>query len=175
MPDQKRARILRSAIELLYFGYRNFTEGPDRILEKRGLNRAHHRILYFVGQNPGLSVNALLAILNVSKQALNPPLRQLIEMRLINSNKAAHDGRLRLLSLSEKGSKLERRLSETQIRQLADVFAEAGFTIRTQLQVDESQVLFRLTLDDCKTTKEQEILVLSFLNHGNLSYMPGRY
>lgn len=126
MPDLKRAYELRGAIELLYFGYRHFTAGPDRMLEKRGLNRAHHRILYFVGQNPGLSVNALLAILDVSKQALNSPLRQLVEMRLIESEKAEHDGRLRLLSLTDKGAKLEKRLSETQIKLLEDVFSEAG-------------------------------------------------
>jgi hypothetical protein len=50
-----RQRQLQEAIELLYFGYRAFTDRPDRILGQRGLNRVHHRILYFVGRNPDAS------------------------------------------------------------------------------------------------------------------------
>ena len=65
---------LREAIELLYFGYREFTAGPDRILAERGLSRTHHRILYFIGRNEAVSVSELLAILAVTKQALHGPL-----------------------------------------------------------------------------------------------------
>ncbi len=126
MPDLNRNDKLRDAIEALYFGYRAFTGGPDRLLAKRGLNRVHHRILYFVARNPKISVNKLLAILAVSKQALNPPLRQLLEMNLVKSDKATHDGRLRLLSLTDKGNKLEQRLSEIQIEQLKEIFNRAG-------------------------------------------------
>ena len=76
---------LREAIELLYFAYRAFTDQPDRILEGRGLGRMHHRILYFIGRNPGISIGGLLGVLAISKQALNAPLRQLIEMKLVAS------------------------------------------------------------------------------------------
>ena len=68
----------------MYFSYRAFTKEPDKLLAKRGLNRVHHRVLYFVGRNPGIAVNELLTILDVSKQALNQPMRQLLEMRLIS-------------------------------------------------------------------------------------------
>ncbi|RXL39562.1 MarR family transcriptional regulator, partial [Citrobacter sp. AAK_AS5] len=61
MIDLKRQAELREAIELLYFSYREFTAGPDRILAERGLSRVHHRILYFVGRSPGIPINALLA------------------------------------------------------------------------------------------------------------------
>ena len=77
MVDQTRQDELRHAIELLFFGYRAFTDRPDRILERRGLGRVHHRILYFVGRNPQVSVKGLLEILAVSKQALSAPLRRL--------------------------------------------------------------------------------------------------
>ena len=79
---------LRQAIEYLYYAYRSFTERPDKILDKRGLGRVHHRILYFVGRNPGTTVNALLSTLQVSKQALNAPLRQLLAMQLIGAQTA---------------------------------------------------------------------------------------
>ena len=122
MIDLKRDAELHQAIELMYFAYRAFTKEPDKLLAKRGLNRVHHRILYFVARNPGIAVNELLIILDVSKQALNQPMRQLLEMDLIKSVKAPYDGRVRLLSLSDKGSRLEKRLSETQIQLLSKVF-----------------------------------------------------
>ena len=75
MIDLKKEAYLRQCIEAFYFGYREFTAQPDRILEDRGLNRVHHRILYFIGRNPGIGVGALLDILQVSKQALHAPLR----------------------------------------------------------------------------------------------------
>ena len=106
----------------MYFAYRAFTKEPDKLLAKRGLNRVHHRILYFVARNPGITVNELLITLDVSKQALNQPMRQLLEMELIKSAKALYDGRVRLLSLSDKGLRLEKRLSDTQIKMLSKVF-----------------------------------------------------
>ena len=126
-----REDALRLAIEQFYFGYRAFTVPPDRILEQRGLGRVHHRILYFVGRNPQLSVNALLNMLSVSKQALNAPLRQLIEMRLVAMDTAEHDGRVRQLSLTASGAKLEAQLTGTQMKQLQSVFDQAGAKAET--------------------------------------------
>lgn len=121
-----RQAALHLAIEQFYFGYRAFTTPPDRILEQRGLGRVHHRILYFVGRNPHISVNTLLALLNVSKQALNAPLRQLIEMRLVAMDTAGHDRRVRELTLTASGEKLEAKLTGTQMKQLQAVFDQAG-------------------------------------------------
>jgi DNA-binding MarR family transcriptional regulator len=117
---------LREAIELFYFAYRAFTAGPDGILGERGLGRVHHRILYFVGRNPQIAVNELLAILAVSKQALNGPLRRLVGAELVRVRSDAHDRRFKRLSLTARGRSLERRLTGTQMRHLAGVFARAG-------------------------------------------------
>jgi DNA-binding MarR family transcriptional regulator len=124
--DSSREIELNAALELMHFAYRAFTAGPDRILEGRGLQRVHHRILYFVGRHPGISVNGLLAILAVSKQALNAPLRQLLEMRLVDSQAAAVDRRVRELRLTSEGSHLEASLSGVQRRSMAKVFRGAG-------------------------------------------------
>lgn len=126
MVDLNNAADLREAIELFYFAYRAFTSRADRILGHRGLGRVHHRILYFVGRNPDIPVGALLKILNVSKQALNVPLRQLIEMGLVTSRAADHDRRVRLLSLSQAGERLEAQLTGVQMKQLAGVFTALG-------------------------------------------------
>jgi DNA-binding MarR family transcriptional regulator len=117
---------LREAIELLYFAYRAFTDGPDRILERRGLGRVHHRILYFVGGRPGLSVTALLRLLAVTKQALNAPLRQLIEMQLIAASPDDGDRRVKRLRLTPAGKRLETALTRVQSRLLSDAFRESG-------------------------------------------------
>ena len=77
MIDANRERELRLDVEALYFGYRAFTALPDRILAEQGLGRAHHRILYFVRREPGISIGDLLALLKVSKQARHRPLRHL--------------------------------------------------------------------------------------------------
>jgi len=124
--DSGREQELHRAIELLFFSYRAFTRGPDEILEKRGLSRVHHRILYFIGRDPGLSVNQLLKVLQISKQALNLPLRQLLSMELIKNDKSKSDGRVRELKLTAAGRRLETRLTGTQILQLESVFANCG-------------------------------------------------
>ena len=115
MIDLKKEAYLRQCIEAFYFGYREFTAQPDRILEDRGLNRVHHRILYFIGRNPGIGVGALLDILQVSKQALHAPLRQLIEMGLVRNESARFDRRVKQLSLTLVGGELEHQLTEVQM------------------------------------------------------------
>lgn len=124
--DDATEGALREAIELLYFSYRAFTAGPDQILARRGLNRIHHRILYFVNKAPGTSVNELLQVLQISKQALHMPLRQLVSMGLVTNKKSALDGRVRELTLTSEGRRLERRLTGTQQLQLQTVFDTAG-------------------------------------------------
>lgn len=126
MVDVIKNEELLQAIEQFYFAYRSFTAGPDRILQDRALGRVHHRILYFVGRNPHISVNALLTILGVSKQALNGPLRELMQQGLVNFGLSDQDRRIKQLNLSAEGRKLERRLTRIQAQQLDAVFSRAG-------------------------------------------------
>ena len=126
MVDLNRQAELRSAIELLYFAYRGFTDRPDRILERRGLGRVHHRILYFIGRRPDVSVRGLLDLLAVSKQALNAPLRQLIEMNLVSALPDPADRRAKNLRLTAEGQRLEGELTGAQMRHLQAAFDRAG-------------------------------------------------
>ena len=127
LPPSRQAE-LREAIELFYFAYRSFTEPPDRILERRGLGRTHHRILYFIHHQPDISVQGLLKLLAVTKQALNAPLRQLIEMNLVAAETAPEDRRFKRLRLTPEGQTLEQELTGVQMRLLQDAFAGAGAT-----------------------------------------------
>lgn len=113
-------------MEAFFFGYQSFTAKPDEMLARRGLSRVHHRILFFIACYPGLSVTQLLGYLGVSKQALNIPLRQLLEMHLVRSDTASTDKRKRLLGLTAEGTKLENILRREQTRLLQRVFEETG-------------------------------------------------
>lgn len=126
MVDPMRDDDLNAALELLFFGYRSFIAEPDRILERFGMSRVHHRILYFVGRNPSLSVGALTEVLGVSKQALHTPLRQLVQSGLICAHQGEHDRRLKRLSLTDAGACLEAELSGVQRRRLGAIFARLG-------------------------------------------------
>lgn len=126
MLDLDRQNELHDAIELLYFAYRGFTDRPDRILERRGLGRVHHRILYFIGRRPDVSVRGLLDVLAVSKQALNAPLRQLMEMGLVTALPAAGDRRVKNLRLTPEGQRLDAELAGAQTPHLQAAFDRAG-------------------------------------------------
>ena len=58
---------LRQGIELLFYAYRDFTAEADAVLQTYGFGRAHHRVIYFVGRNPGMPVSALLDVLKITK------------------------------------------------------------------------------------------------------------
>ena len=118
--------LLRDAMKAFFHAYLAFTDKPDEMLAKRGLARVHHRILFFVALYPGLSVKDLLGCLDVTKQAINIPLRQLMEMDLIVAGTATHDKRVKELRLTEEGRKLEEALHREQAKLLMQAFAEAG-------------------------------------------------
>ncbi|MEN8642611.1 MarR family transcriptional regulator [Pseudomonas sichuanensis] len=126
MLDLKNPTSQQQAMEAFFFGYQAFTAKADEMLERRGLGRVHQRIVFFIARYPNLSVKELLAVLGVSKQALNMPLRQLMEMRLVDSLPCEADKRMRLLQLTEEGARLEQALRREQVKLLERVFAEAG-------------------------------------------------
>lgn len=124
MIDAKREAELRGDIEALYFGYRAFTSVPDRILAEQGLGRAHHRILYFVQQRPGISMSDLLTVLNVTKQAVHRPLKDLESLGLITVTSDVADKRVRRVATTQAGSQLEAHLTGEQMRLLSEVFQD---------------------------------------------------
>lgn len=121
-----REKELNEALEALHFAFRAVVAKPDAILAEHGLSRVHHRILYFIGRNPRLSVNELLATLGTTKQSLNSPLRQLTELGLVESNIDANDRRIKRLTLTPSGLCLEGQLSGDQRQRFARVFEVVG-------------------------------------------------
>jgi len=121
-----REEELRQAMELLFFAYKDFTSEPDRLLEKYGFGRAHHRVLYFVGRNPAISVSELLKILGITKQSLSRVLSQLVREGLVRQRRGERDQRQRLLELTDKGASLERELFQSQRLRVAAAYHHAG-------------------------------------------------
>jgi len=117
---------LRRGIELLFYAYRDFTAEPDAMLARYRFGRAHHRVIYFVGRNPGLTVSDLLKTLRVTKQSLGRVLGELVRQGFVERRTGAEDRRQRRLQLTEKGAELERRLSENQRARIARAYREAG-------------------------------------------------
>ncbi|WP_420345082.1 MarR family winged helix-turn-helix transcriptional regulator [Pelagibius sp.] len=121
-----REEELRQAMELLFFAYRDFTGEPDQILVDYGFGRAHHRVIYFVGRHPGITVSELLAILRITKQSLSRVLGQLVREGFITQRPGLRDRRQRLLELTDKGRELEGKLSERQRVRIARAYRKAG-------------------------------------------------
>jgi DNA-binding MarR family transcriptional regulator len=93
-----RDEELRQAIEMLFFGYRDFTGVADD----------------------------LLRILRITKQSLNRVLGQLIDEGYVLQEQGMRDRRQRLLSLTAKGRALEERLSAAQRALIAGAYRSAG-------------------------------------------------
>jgi len=121
-----RDEDLRQGIELLFYAYRGFTAEADAILGGIGFGRAHHRVIYFVGRHPGITVTDLLAILRITKQSLSRVLSELVRQGYIVQNPGTRDRRQRLLALTEKGLELERQLTETQRQRIGRAYRRAG-------------------------------------------------
>ena len=146
-----REEELRRGIEMMFFAYRDFTGEADSILAEQGMGRAHHRAIYFIGRNPGITVSELLAILKITKQSLSRVLSALVETGHVVQHTGPEDRRQRLLYLTETGISLESRLTEVQGRRFAKAYREAGMSAvegfhrvlqgllddRTRQQVDE--------------------------------------
>src|ERR1700712_3563389 len=121
-PDFLSEPDIRRAQDLLFFAYRDFTNAADEVLEGLGLGRAHHRALHFIGRNPGITVSDLLAILRITKQSLARVLNALVDEGFVAQAPGFEDRRLRLLTLTEKGRALEKRLFDAQREKLSQAY-----------------------------------------------------
>jgi len=122
----KQDEHLVELVELLFFAYRDFTGDPDDILSKIGFGRAHHRVIHFVGRNPGMRVAELLDILKITKQSLGRVLRELIEKAYVVQEEGSLDRRQRLLYLTPRGEDLHRQLIAPQLIRLERALARSG-------------------------------------------------
>src|ERR1700744_380722 len=117
---------MRLAQDLLFFAYRDYTNVADQVLEELSFGRAHHRALHFIGRNPGITVSGLLAILRITKQSLARVLNALLDEGYVAQAPGYEDRRQRLLTLTEKGQGLERRLFGSQQAKIGAAYLSDG-------------------------------------------------
>ena len=111
-------------IELLFFAYRDFVSDPDAVLDQLNFGRAHHRVVHFVGRDPGMTVAQLLDILRITKQSLSRVLKELIDQGYVYQLEGETDRRQRLLHLTPSGENLHRRLMAPQVSRIRRAIAE---------------------------------------------------
>ena len=115
---------IKKVIELFFFSYRDFTAGPDNVLEKLKFGRAHHRVIYFVGKKKNITIKDLLGILKITKQSLSRVLNQLVKEKYILVS-IGEDKRTKKLCLTQKGLALEEKLSKIQIDKIKSIINDA--------------------------------------------------
>jgi DNA-binding MarR family transcriptional regulator len=121
--DERDITVL---IELLFFAYRDFVSDPDELLAEIGFGRAHHRVIHFVGRDPGMTVAQLLDILRITKQSLGRVLKELIDKGYIFQKEGEFDRRQRLLFLTKQGEDLRRQLIVPQLARLRRAIELSG-------------------------------------------------
>jgi DNA-binding MarR family transcriptional regulator len=137
---------IRKVIELIFFSYRDFTSGPDKVLDKINFGRAHHRVIYFVGKKKQITIRNLLEILQITKQSLSRVLNQLVKEGYIVVS-VGKDKRTKNLSLTILGIELEKKLSNIQINRIKEIIKNAdekdinGFKKILYAMIDEKNQL----------------------------------
>ncbi|MDN6748938.1 MAG: MarR family winged helix-turn-helix transcriptional regulator, partial [Staphylococcus equorum] len=99
---------------LFYFAYKTFINTADEIIEAYGLNRQHHRFLFFIEKVPGITIKDLLKSLEISKQGSHATLKKLKDEAYITEQPTEADKRIKALYPTEKGKKLVQELNKTQ-------------------------------------------------------------
>ncbi|MGV7212373.1 MarR family winged helix-turn-helix transcriptional regulator [Bradyrhizobium sp. UFLA05-112] len=117
---------LDAALELMYYGWRGMTLLADEYLAKQGLSRPHHRILYVVARQPDIAIGSLIETLGISKQALNRPLKLLMERKLLTAKRSPEQHRSKLLRLTLAGQRIEQRASDHERKVLRQAFERVG-------------------------------------------------
>ncbi|TDL98048.1 MarR family transcriptional regulator [Macrococcus brunensis] len=111
---------------LFYFGYQTFIKTADDIIEQYGMNRQHHRFLFFISKLPGITVKELLQLMEISKQGSHETLKTLKAKGLIDEEPAEHDRRLKQLYPTSKGEALIQKLNKAQIDLFQQIFQSEG-------------------------------------------------
>ena len=148
--------LFLKSTELLYFAYRDFIAWPDEVLEKYSFGRAHHRVIFFVSQNPGMTVAELLKVLNITKQSLSRVLSTLIEKGYIIQEIGENDRRKRLLNLTAHGKDLLAEVSTHQKQHMINACKSAG--------VEATTGFWKVLMALINENNRDEILNLIFKN-----------
>jgi DNA-binding MarR family transcriptional regulator len=117
---------LRLGYEQLFLAFRDLDAEADELLAGHGLGRGHGRAIHFIGRARQSTVSDLQATLGITLQSLGRLVRELTERDLVVQHRGTMDRRQRLLSLTEAGQALEKRIWECQRGRIARAYRESG-------------------------------------------------
>lgn len=121
-PDMQRLHPLDEAVELMFYGHRGVTRDADNYLAQFGLAQAHLRVLYIIARHNGINVGDLVSALGISKQAVQRPLKTLLEAELVATSRNPGLHRYKALHLTPLGREIEHEASELKRALLARAF-----------------------------------------------------
>ncbi|WP_220752171.1 MarR family transcriptional regulator [Apilactobacillus xinyiensis] len=110
-------------LSTIFFAYQQFAAMID--LKKYDLTKNQHRMLYIIYALDNVSIKDILNLLNISKQAANVSLRDLISRNLITESKSSVDKRIKILNLTTEGQRLNEQINQEQIALLDEYFVAA--------------------------------------------------
>jgi DNA-binding MarR family transcriptional regulator len=121
-----REDAIRGGMDLMFFAHSRHLQHADEELGKRGLGRAHHRVLYFLARKPDMPVSELLAILAITKQSFGRVANALTDQGLMEARPGDRDRRQRLMRLTPEGMALEHDLFTVLHANMASAYAASG-------------------------------------------------
>ena len=117
---------LKIAFELLFFTIKDFDRNISFLLKKFGYNKTHFAVIFLASNNYYLTIKDLLVILNIKKQSLSKIINKLKKDEVIILKKSKKDKRNKNIYLTKKGMKIEKKLTEKQINNIANAYKNAG-------------------------------------------------
>ncbi len=79
-------------------------------------------MIYLVAELNIASIGKIQKLLNISRQAFNVNLRELVERKLVNEVTSKKDKRIKTLELTEKGIELNNKVNEEQKKEIEAIF-----------------------------------------------------
>ena len=117
---------LKIAFELLFFTIKDFDRNISFLLKKFNYNKTHFAVIFLASNNYYLTIKDLLIILDIKKQSLSKIINKLKNDELIILKKSKKDKRKKNIYLTKKGIKIEKKLTEKQIGNIANAYKNAG-------------------------------------------------
>ncbi|PPR35445.1 MAG: hypothetical protein CFH26_00778 [Alphaproteobacteria bacterium MarineAlpha6_Bin4] len=117
---------LKTAFELLFFTIKDFDRNISSLLKKFGYNKTHFAVIFLASNNYYLTIKDLLVILDIKKQSLAKIINKLKNDDIIFLKKSKKDKRNKNIYLTKKGMKIEKKLTEKQINNIANAYKNAG-------------------------------------------------
>ena len=144
---------LKIAFELLFFVIKDFDKNISSLLKKFGYNKTHFAVIFLASNNNYLTIKDLLVILDIKKQSLAKVLNKLKNNDLIVLKQSKKDKRNKNIYLTKKGIKIEKRLTEKQMNNIANAYKNAG----TDSINSFKKILINLISKNSKTILKKKI------------------